>query len=128
MAHFRHRWLRPAEQVRWHGSANRGPGDTRQVGGHLFVTDQRLVFVPLLAERFAQEPGWEAPIDQIAVTIGEGAWSPQLPILRDIALRYEVTVTSADGTVATDAIDEHFFLAHLAAPLVSLAANDRRTA
>ncbi|MGO8872912.1 MAG: hypothetical protein ACLQPH_16210 [Acidimicrobiales bacterium] len=118
MIQVRHRWLRPAEHVVWHGLANRGPGDTRQVGGRLFVTDQRLVFEPIIMERFAQEQPWEGPVDQVELTIGPGSRDPHVPILRDIALRYEIIVTTPDGD------EEHSFVTHVGEPLTRRAGGD----
>lgn len=115
MARLFRRWRHPGEKVLWKALANRGPSDTRQVGGRLFVTDERLVFEPIVAERFAEARRWEASLDGLEVSMGPGSWRPRLPVLRPLALRYEVTVRTDDGR------EEHFFVTHVGEPLERLA-------
>ena len=112
---LRHRWLNRDERIRWHAAANRGPSDTRQVGGRLFITDRRLVFVPLLPEPFADARLWDAPIEDVRLTIGPGSWIPHFKVLEPIALRYEVSV------YLSNAREEHFFLRHVGMLLEQLA-------
>ena len=95
--------------------ANRGPDNTRQVGGTLYLTDERLFFEPHLLERVAQEQEWEAPVADVRMSIGQGSWSPHIPVVRDVALRYRLEVIEADGSL------EEFFLTHLGDPLERLA-------
>jgi hypothetical protein len=119
--HVRHPWLEEGEKILWDAIANRGPDDTRQVGGILYLTDRRLYFKPHILERFAEEPVWEAPVGRVRLSIGPGPWSPHVPVLRDIAARYHLEVTEGDGSV------EDFWLPHLGEALERLAdPEDRR--
>lgn len=113
--HLRHRWLNPGENVLWHAMANRGPDNTRQVGGILYLTDQRLLFEPNVIERFTDERPWEIPVRQAEMTLGRGLWEPHLPVLRDIALRFHLRVKAPDGAT------EDFFVTHAGEPLERLA-------
>jgi hypothetical protein len=115
MAHLRHHWLRPGETILWHGMANRGADNTRQVGGNLYLTDQRLFFQPHLLERVTQEEVWQAPIADVRMNLGRGSWDPDVPVVREIALRYHLEVIQKDGSL------EDFFLTHLGEPLERMA-------
>jgi len=95
--------------------ANRGPDNTRQVGGTLYLTDQRLFFEPHILERVTQEAEWEVPLPDVRMNIGPGSWDPHVPVVRDIALRYHLEVIQADGSL------EDFFLTHLGEALERLA-------
>jgi len=113
--HLRHPWLDEGEQILWQGMANRGPDNTRQVGGTLYLTDRRLYFQPHLLERVTEEERWQAPRSDLRLSLGPGSWDPHLPVVRDIALRYHLEVIEADGSL------EDFFLTHLGEPLERVA-------
>jgi hypothetical protein len=113
--HLHHHWLRDGEQIAWHGIANRGADNTRQVGGILYLTDQRLFFKPHILERVTQEPEWQTPLADVRMSLGPGSWDPHIPVIRDVALRYRLEVIAADGSV------EDFFLTHLGEPLERIA-------
>jgi hypothetical protein len=97
--------------------ANHGPWNARAAGGHLYLTNRRLVFRPTLVESFTQEQPWEAPLSAAMVTVGPGQWPTRAPVIRYFALRYDIDVLLADGT------EEHFFVTHLGEPLEALAAH-----
>ena len=91
--HEGHPDLNPGETVLWSAWTERGDEDTRPVGGHIHVTDQRIMFRPSAVERFTGESSWECSNDTATVSIGPGDWVPHLPVLRSIALRGRVVVT-----------------------------------
>ena len=115
MARILHRWLERGERIRWHAAATRGPSDSRQVGGRLYVTNRRLVFAPFLRERFADPGPWDAPIDEVRLTLVPGSWIPRFKLLEPLALRYGVTVQLSRDR------EEHFFLTHAGMLLEQLA-------
>lgn len=115
MVRLRRRWLQQGETVCWRAMANHGRWNTRQVGGHLFVTDRRLVFRPIWIELVTDEMPWEAPLSEIALSVGPGQWAPRLRVLERFALRYNIQVLGADGS------EEHFFVTHLGPQIVELA-------
>lgn len=115
MPRLRRRWLHPREAVEWRAVANHGPWNQRQVAGHLFVTDQRLVFRPLWIEIMTDETPWEAPLAEVVVSIGPGQWVPRLPLVRRLALRYDIQASMENGS------EEHFFVTHLGEPIERLA-------
>jgi len=120
--HIRHRWIREGEHILWHGVANRGADNTRQVGGTLYLTDQRLFFEPHILERVTQEEEWQASLADVRLTLGQGSWDPHIPVVRDIALRYHLEVIQADGSL------EDFFLTHVGEPLEKVAHWEGQTA
>lgn len=119
--HLRHHWLGEGERILWHGVANRGADNTRQVGGILYLTDRRLFFEPHILERVTQEQEWQAPVADVRMSLGHGSWDPHIPILRDVALRYRLEVIEPDGSI------EDFFLTHLGEPLEKITHWDEQT-
>lgn len=71
------------------------------------MTDRRLVFRPTLFERMTEEVPWQGELGHLLVTVGPGPWRPRVPLLRKLALRYDVEAMDSHGT------DEHFFVTHL---------------
>lgn len=110
-----HRWLRPDERILWRVMANRGPDNTRPVGGVFYVTDQRLYFQPSAFERFAEQLPWEAPVTSARATFSPGPWRPRSPLFRKISLRHRVRIETPDGG------NEEFRVPRLGEPLVRLA-------
>jgi hypothetical protein len=119
--HLHHHWLQEGEHIQWHGIANRGADNTRQVGGILYLTDQRLFFEPHILERVTQEHEWQAPLTDVRLSLGDGLWNPHIPVIRDMALRYHLEVIQADGSF------EDFWLTHLGEPLERIAHYDGQT-
>jgi hypothetical protein len=116
--HLRHHWLHEGEQILWHGMANRGADNTRQVGGILYLTGERLFFEPALLERFTEEQEWQAPLTEVRMSLGPGTWDPHIPVVRHIALRYHLEVIQPDDSV------EDFWLTHLGEALERVARSD----
>ncbi len=89
--------LLPGEQVVWRRSVNREQGWLRQVGGKLFVTDQRLLFMP---NRFDDATGgeeWGCPLGDITA-VGVEPRRPAMPFLgRSAALRRRLRVDLRSG-------------------------------
>jgi hypothetical protein len=68
-------WIRdpdllPGEEVLWRRNANREQSQLRQVGGRLFVTRRRILFVPIRLDDATGGAQWDRPLaDVSAVTV-----------------------------------------------------------
>lgn len=64
--------LKSGEEVRWQASASRLQG-ARAVGGNLYLTGQRLLFVPNRFEKLLRSAPWSMPPDQVeTIDLDEG--------------------------------------------------------
>jgi hypothetical protein len=87
-----HPELKSGETLLWSAWTEWGDENSRPVGGHLLVTDQRIMFRPSVVERVTGEHSWECSKDVAKVTIGPGDWVPHIPVVQSLALRGKVTV------------------------------------
>lgn len=89
--------------------------------GFCTSADERLFFEPHILERITEEQEWQAPVADVGMSVGPGWWNPHIPVLRDMALRYHLEITQADGSL------EDFFLTHLGEPLEQMTHSDGHT-
>lgn len=62
---FRRPSLRPDEAIVWRKAANRQQGQSRGVGGRLYLTEARLLFEPNQLEHRMRGVDWAVTLDQI---------------------------------------------------------------
>lgn len=96
--------LADGEQILLEPSAERQVAN-RGIGGRLYVTDRRFVFLPNVLYRFSRVTPWIAPFDQV-VRVGEAERMLDQPLSG--GLRHRLLVATADGR------EELFVINHLA--------------
>lgn len=79
----------------WKHAANRAQNGIRQVGGRLFLSDQRLVFQPNRFDALTRGERWAVSRGQVA----EFSVSARQPSLNPAALRNRLRVSQHDGEV-----------------------------
>jgi hypothetical protein len=91
--------FRAGESVLWTRGANREQDPIRQVGGHLYLTDQRMVFQ---AHRFDTARGgdsWQIDLHNIASIEEEPRQSADAALPTAAGLRRRLRIVLRDGTV-----------------------------
>ena len=96
----------------WNCGANRQQGGIRQVGGRLFLSDQRLVFQPTRLDSVTRGKRWAVSRGQVA----ELSVSARQAGLNPAGLRNRLRVSQIDGEV------DVFVVNHLDAVLARLRA------
>jgi hypothetical protein len=89
-------WLEAGESLIWSRRANHTQGPARAVGGRLFLTDRRIVFVPHAFDRDLWGRAWSCPLSEIA-EVGE---EPRTWGLFDGGMRRRLRVTPNRGDKA----------------------------
>lgn len=98
------RWVRDPEfatdeRVLWHRNANREQGALRQVGGRLFLTNKRLLFVPNHFDERTGGEAWDACLEDI-VDVAVHRSRPTFPFLGLTArVRRRLQIEQRDGSV-----------------------------
>jgi hypothetical protein len=91
--------LAPGEEVAWRRNANREQSALRQVGGRLFLTDRRIIFMP---NRFDDAHGgrsWTCALSAIARVAVEPS-RRNFPLFANVApWRRRLRIEGHDGTV-----------------------------
>lgn len=89
----------PGENVIWRRYANREQSALRQVGGRLFLTSQRIVFVPNRFDDATHGEAWSTALTAIAsVTVEPSRRALPFPGLA-AAWRRRLRIESRDGRV-----------------------------
>lgn len=89
----------PGEQLVWKRLANRQQGAYRAVGGRLFLTDRRLIFMPHKVDRATGGNSWSQDLANITRAAIEPRHYGVPLVTRDVGLRRRLRVEQHDGTV-----------------------------
>jgi hypothetical protein len=91
--------LQPGEHIVWRRNANHERTALRQIGGRLFLTDRRLLFVPSRFDRASGGAGWECRLEDIS-DVGVEPAQAAVPFFgRAARLRRRLRLTKQDGSI-----------------------------
>ena len=83
----------------WQRLANRQQGPYRAIGGRLFLTDRRLIFVPNMVDLATGGRHWNRDLQDIA-RVGPEPRHFGIPfVTKDVGLRKRLRVEARDGSV-----------------------------
>lgn len=87
------------EQILWRRLANRQQGPYRSMGGRLFVTDRRVIFLPNRVDKVTGGQSWSRDLTDIARVEVEPRHYGIPFVTKDVGLRRRLRVEGRDGTI-----------------------------